>query len=262
MEVGIVMEIREFADMEKFEEIMNNWAKATGLATVAVGMDGKYISGCYNFTDFCIKLTRGSKEGCARCEKCDREGKGVYHCHAGLIDFGIDLEINGEKVGSVIGGQVLPESPDEEKFRRVAREIGVDEDKYIDALHNVNVRTEEAIYASANLLGQVLNNFINAEYAAKVNGSIIAKLSSGVDEANQLVDAIKKKTGELRAIQSKQKILALNASIEAARAGEVGAGFSVVASEVGKLSEKSSTVNKDIEDIVSKISGVVTAMQN
>ena len=101
------MEIREFTDMKKFENIMANWATATGLATVAVGADGKYISECYNFTDFCIKLTRGSTEGCARCEKCDREGSGVYHCHAGLIDFGIPLVVNGEKVGSVIGGALL-----------------------------------------------------------------------------------------------------------------------------------------------------------
>lgn len=255
------MEIRDFADMNKFEAIMKNWALATGVATVAVGTDGKYISDCYNFTDFCIKLTRGSKEGCRRCEKCDREGKGVYHCHAGLIDFGIDLTVNGEKVGSVIGGQVLPEHPDEDKFRQVAREIGVDEDKYIDALAKVNVRTEESINASAELLGQVLNNFINAEYSSKVNGEIINSLTSGVDEANHFVEEIKKKTGELRSIQSKQKILALNASIEAARAGEMGAGFSVVAGEVGKLSEKSSSVNKDIEDIIGKISEVVSAMK-
>lgn len=255
------MEIRDFADMNKFEAIMKNWALATGLATVAVGTDGKYISDCYNFTDFCIKLTRGSKEGCRRCEKCDREGKGVYHCHAGLIDFGIDLTVNGEKVGSVIGGQVLPEHPDEDKFRQVAREIGVDEDKYIDALAKVNVRTEESINASVELLGQVLNNFINAEYSSKVNGEIINSLTSGVDEANHFVEEIKKKTGELRSIQSKQKILALNASIEAARAGEMGAGFSVVAGEVGKLSEKSSSVNKDIEDIIGKISEVVSAMK-
>ncbi len=255
------MEVRDFADMNKFEAIMKNWALATGLATVAVGTDGKYISDCYNFTDFCIKLTRGSKEGCRRCEKCDREGKGVYHCHAGLIDFGIDLTVNGEKVGSVIGGQVLPEHPDEDKFRKVAREIGVDEDKYIDALAKVNVRTEESINASAELLGQVLNNFINAEYSSKVNGEIINSLTSGVDEANHFVEEIKKKTGELRSIQSKQKILALNASIEAARAGEMGAGFSVVAGEVGKLSEKSSSVNKDIEDIIGKISEVVSAMK-
>ena len=47
------MKIQDFCDMNKFEQIMSNWAKSTGLATVAVGDDGKYISDCYNFTDFC-----------------------------------------------------------------------------------------------------------------------------------------------------------------------------------------------------------------
>lgn len=255
------MEIREFTDMERFENIMASWAIATGLATVAVGSDGKYISECYNFTDFCIKLTRGSKEGCARCEKCDREGKGVYHCHAGLVDFGIPLVVDGQTVGSVIGGQVLPEDPDEEKFRQVAREIGVNEDRYIEALHKVNVRSEEVINASAHLLGEVLNNFINAEYAKKKNSVIIDKLSSGVDATHDLVEQITAKTTALRGIQSKQKILALNASIEAARAGEKGAGFAVVAKEVGKLSEQSEMVNAEVEDIVRKIYTTVETMR-
>lgn len=256
------MDIREFTDMKKFENIMANWARATGLATVAVGADGKYISECYNFTDFCIKLTRGSAEGRARCEKCDREGQGVYHCHAGLIDFGIPLEVDGVKVGSVIGGQVLPESPDEEKFRKVAGEIGVNEDQYIKALKKVNVRTEAAIRASAELLGEVLNNFINAEYAKKRNSVIIQKLGKGVQVTNQLVERITTKTSELKALQNKQKILALNASIEAARAGEKGAGFAVVAKEVGKLSEQSTVVNREIEEIVEKISEAVEEMRN
>lgn len=255
------MDIREFTDMNRFENIMANWAAATGLATVAVGTDGKYISECYNFTDFCMKLTRGSAEGCARCEKCDREGQGVYHCHAGLIDFGIPLEVDGVKVGSVIGGQVLPAEPDEEKFRKVAREIGVNEDQYIKALSKVNVRTETAIRASAELLGEVLNHFINAEYAKKRNSVIIQKLGKGVKDTHQLVERITAKTSELKALQNKQKILALNASIEAARAGEKGAGFAVVAKEVGKLSEQSTVVNREIEEIVEKITEAVEEMK-
>ena len=254
------MEIKDFTDMEEFERIMSNWAIATGLATVAVDSNGKYISECYNFTDFCIKLTRGSKEGCARCEKCDREGQGVYHCHAGLIDFGIPLIVNGQQLGSVIGGQVLPEDPDEEKFRQVAREIGVDEDRYIAALHKVNVRSEAAINASAYLLGEVLNNFINAEYVRKTNSGIIEKLSSGVDTTQEMVARITQKTAELRSLQNRQNILALNASIEAARAGEKGAGFAVVAQEVRKLSEQSAQVNTEVEEIVKKISMAVASM--
>lgn len=254
------MKIQDFTDMQKFEEIMSNWAKATGLATVAVGEDGQYISECYNFTDFCIKLTRGSEEGRRRCEKCDREGNGVYYCHAGLIDFGIDLVVNGQKLGSVIGGQVLPENPDEDKFRQVARELGVDEDTYIRALKQVNVKTEEAIRASANLLGDVLNNFINAEYNAKYNGMLIEKLQSGVQECERLVGNIQENTGKLNGIQGRQNILALNARIEAARAGDAGKGFNVVAQEVGTLAKDSKVLNGLIESDIREISSVVRNM--
>lgn len=255
------MEIRDFTDMERFEKIMANWAAATGLAAVAVGTDGKYISKCYNFTDFCMKLTKGSAEGSARCEKCDREGKGVYRCHAGLFDFRMPLVVDGVEVGSVIGGQVLPKAPDEEEFRKVAQEIGVNEDQYIKALHKVNVRTETAIKASAELLAEVLNTFLNAEYIRKKSGVIIENMEKGAEDTQELVERITIKTSELKSLQSKQRILALNASIEAARAGEKGAGFAVVAKEVGKLSEQSTVVNREIEEIVEKISEAVEVMK-
>ena len=255
-----MINIKDFCDMEQFEQIMSNWAKATGLATVAVGADGRYISECYNFTEFCIDLTRKSPEGCRRCEKCDREGKGVYFCHAGLIDFGIELKIGDEVVGSVIGGQVLSETPDDEKFRAVAREIGVNEDRYIAALHKVTIRSEEAIRASAELLGQVLNNYINAQYMEKHNKQIIGKLGTGAKDAEELVNRIKEKTVQLNTVHGKQKILALNASIEAARAGENGRGFAVVAGEVGKLSDFINDINKDINKLVGEIDRVVHKM--
>lgn len=255
-----MINIKDFCDMEQFEQIMSNWAKATGLATVAVGADGRYISECYNFTEFCIDLTRKSPEGCRRCEKCDREGKGVYFCHAGLIDFGIELKIGDEVVGSVIGGQVLSETPDDDKFRTVAREIGVNEDRYIAALHKVTIRSEEAIRASAELLGQVLNSYINAQYMEKHNKQIIGKLGTGAKDAEELVNRIKEKTVQLNTIHGKQKILALNASIEAARAGENGKGFAVVAGEVGKLSDFINDINKDINKLVGEIDTVVHKM--
>ena len=256
------MKIVEFVNMEEFGRIMSNWATATGLATVAVDADGNYISECFNFTDFCIKLTRGSKEGLRRCVKCDQEGKGVYHCHAGLIDFGIDLVVKGEKLGSVIGGQVLPKQPDEEAFRKVAREIGVDEDIYIKALGKVNVRTEESIRAAANLLGEVLNEFINAEFERTYVKDIVVGLKEGVEKTSAIVDKIMHSTQELKKLQNKQKILSLNANIEAARAGDQGKGFAVVASEVGKLSENSSVANERIESLVQEIAQVVRHMHD
>lgn len=255
------MRIDEFCDMKKFESIMNNWAKSTGLATVAVGADGKYISECYNFTDFCIKLTRGSKEGCRRCEKCDQEGTGVYSCHAGLIDFGIPITLaDGTVLGSVIGGQVLPEEPDDDKFRAVARELDINEDIYINALHKVTIKTREQIEASANLLGDVINMFVRSSYEEQRNTHILDKLTTGIAKAAEEIDAANISTSQISSFSKRQNMLALNASIEAARAGESGKGFAVVAAEVQKLASGMAETSKEINSSLARLTDTINEL--
>ena len=163
-------------------------------------MDGNYISDCFNFTDFCVKYTRESAEGKRRCEKCDREGTGVYHCHAGLIDFSIDLVVKGEKVGAVIGGQVLPKDPDEEKFRQVARELSIDEDEYIEALKKVNVRFEEGINASRIFVRDALNNCMDAGYNETYNGRLMQRIKDGIAGMPRTDGEYGRNTNQLNAI--------------------------------------------------------------
>ena len=106
---------------------------APGKTPFHVGTSAKEIG----FTDFCMKHTRGSVEGLRRCTKCDNTCTGTYFCHAGLMDFSIDIKVGDIFLGKIIGGQVLPCEPDEEKFRNIASELGINPDVYIEALNKV-----------------------------------------------------------------------------------------------------------------------------
>lgn len=65
--------------------------------------------------------------------------------------------------------------------------------------------------------------------------------------------SIKEFTDMIKNIAKQTRLLGLNASIEAARAGAAGAGFSVVAEEIGKLAGSSSDTVDKIQDITNEI---------
>lgn len=257
---GDDVELKEFFDTKLLEQIMKEWSLATGMATIATDAEGNYITGEVGFTDFCIKYTRGSAEGMRRCVKCDTECSGTYFCHAGLMDFSIDIKVKDEIVGKIIGGQILPEEPDEEKFRELAKEFGIDPDTYIEALRKIPIRTEESIRASAKLLGDVVNQLVNFEHMKTKNERLISLLDNEIKEAVDLIHELNGKSENLAKIESKQKMLSLNASIEAARAGEAGRGFAVVASQVGKLSSDSSEINASISESLHNLTETIEAM--
>lgn len=255
------MHIKDFLDLSLLEQIMEDWSTATGMATIAVDDEGNYITKEIGFTDFCMKYTRGTTEGLRRCTKCDNTCTGTYFCHAGLMDFSIDIKIGDTYLGKIIGGQVLPEEPDEDKFRAIASELGVNPDLYIDALQKVPVKSEASIRAAAKLLGDMVNLIVNSEYNKGISNNLLVSLEKDISQAADLIEEINEKSQALDKIESKQKILSLNASIEAARAGEFGRGFAVVASEFGKLAVNSGEINRSIKSSLKTLTTVIDEME-
>ncbi|MDE6729012.1 MAG: PocR ligand-binding domain-containing protein [Oscillospiraceae bacterium] len=288
-------------DQHTLQSLQDAFAEATGMAALATDATGS-VTRLSNPTEFCMNLTRKSAVGCERCNKCDLQGgsessrtgrPSVYFCHGGLVDFAAPIIVNGQHIGSLIGGQVLTEEPDDNKFRSIAREIGVDPERYVQAVHKVPVVPKKRIDAAANLLYQMANALSDVGYQraiaqaqAERSASIVSELHERFGAINTQMDEsvatittlsesfnaiIKAAQSSAKAVESTDSIvktiengstqltlIGFNASIEAKRAGAAGQGFNVIAQEVRTLSDKNTKQTAEIEKTLNGIKKAMT----
>ena len=87
----------------------------------------------------------------------------------------------------------------------------------------------------------------------------VGQTSSQMQALSEQVQQIGNITVVIREIAEQTNLLALNAAIEAARAGEQGRGFAVVADEVRKLAERTTTSIRDIGTVIASIQAEAAA---
>lgn len=116
--------------------------------------------------------------------------------------------------------------------------------------NNNNTSLSEVIQSSLSLLREMIemleqNSKLNMDYSQAIDTILV-----NTAEINKISD-------EIQYISDQTNLLALNAAIEAARAGEHGRGFSVVAEEVRKLSDRTSLASNNIIQIVGRVNSSV-----
>jgi methyl-accepting chemotaxis protein len=114
---------------------------------------------------------------------------------------------------------------------------------------------------------EALNISESAGQCADTGGKVIGDTVIEIDKIAVVIDQVSstiKALGEssnrissvvqvIKDVADQTNLLALNAAIEAARAGEAGRGFAVVADEVRKLAERTSTATGEIAAMINNI---------
>ena len=68
------IKLEDVFDMDFLQSFQDSFARAAGMTAVTVDKDGKPVTRPTDWSEFCMKYTRGTAEGCRRCEQCDKNG--------------------------------------------------------------------------------------------------------------------------------------------------------------------------------------------
>ena len=120
----------------------------------------------------------------------------------------------------------------------------------------ISRETEQSNKASDEIAGRA-QNMQNSTAAAIIETKkmyqLIKDKTQVAVEGLKSVAKINELTKAIVEVSDQTSLLSLNASIEAARAGEAGRGFSVVATEISKLANRSLETVKDINEIIKEV---------
>lgn len=194
-----------FLDIEFFQTLQDRFSEEFGIASIITDINGIPLTKPSNFSDFCINNVRACEEGLKKCQFFDAYGGCkakinkepiIYPCHAGLIDFASPIIMGDTQVGCFLCGQVLTEKPDEEKFKVYAKELKLNEDKYIEALRKVKILPYERIEYIADFLYKISSKMSTFIFYQNMGLSANKFYKNTIDEFHKHLESDKDKKNE------------------------------------------------------------------
>ena len=147
-------------NLEEIQRIQDEFAAATGVASIITHPDGTPLTRPSRFTHLCSEIIRKTEQGCSNCFRSDAaigrfhpDGPIVQPClSGGLWDAGASITVGGHHIANWLIGQVRNESQTEDHMRAYARTIGADETTFLQAFYAVPAMSQERFEQIARAL--------------------------------------------------------------------------------------------------------------
>ena len=150
----------ELFNLDDIQRLQDEFAKATGVASIITKPDGTPITAPSGFRRLYNEIISKTEKGRINCHCSDAEigknsadGPTIRTCmNGGLWDAGAGISVGGRHIANWLIGQVRDETQSEEEMRFYAREIGADEAAMVEAFHEVPTMAREQFENVAQVL--------------------------------------------------------------------------------------------------------------
>ncbi len=173
----------EMFNLTDIQRLQDEFAEATGVASIITDINGTPITKPSNFCRLCSDIVRQTEKGLANCYKSDAalgalnpEGPTIQQCMSGgLWDAGTSITVDGKHIANWLIGQVRDETQTEENMRAYAREIGADEELTAEAFHEVPAMSKEQFANITQFLSTLAEQLSNSAYQNVQQARFIAE---------------------------------------------------------------------------------------
>lgn len=182
MEHSPAIIFEELFCLDDLQKLQDEFAAATGVASIITRPDGSPLTRPSNFCRLCMDIIRKTEIGLANCCRSDAligrlrlEGPTVQLCESGgLWDAGAGIAVNGQHLANWLIGQVRDENQTEEKMRQYARHIGADEAAVVLAFYEIPAMSQDRFHQIAQLLFTLSSQLSDAAYKKLLQEQLIA----------------------------------------------------------------------------------------
>ncbi len=167
---GVAFE--DLFELAAIQRLQDEFAVATGVASIITRPDGTPITRPSNFCRLCEGIIRQTETGRTNCFRSDAligryhpDGPVIQPClSGGLWDAGASITVGDRHIANWLIGQVRDETQTEEKMREYAQTIGVNETTFLEAFREVPAMSSARFRQIAQVLFTLANQLSTIAY--------------------------------------------------------------------------------------------------